>query len=306
MAIFDELLLQMEGATNTLFPQTEARANGHMVSETRSMDHLEARTNDHMVSEARSNGSMDHIGSEVRTNGITEPKGKRRYPHVKSDSHLGVGPGFGSGVRTREEFEVTMRRVQSSDVPKLRPSSSASMNKGEEPDVHPPRAASVETEIVFATLPKKKRKGRGKWSGIKGMSPLFKTRRKSFTNAGSARSSAHVSVTRPSPSVPVSVTAGEKELTPQPPAQATPPEERGSHDVQLPRTTVLGVRSLVALEGAGKGRVGVAERGNRRRSSSAPRDECLNALKVMTTLSSNKECLDSLISYICLPKCVSK
>ena len=35
-------------------------------------------------------------------------------------------------------------------------------------------------------------------------------------------------------------------------------------------------------------------------------DPVANALKLMVTLSSNKECHSTLISYICLPKCVSR
>lgn len=256
VAIFDNLLSQMEGATKTLGQQSH------------------------------SNDSLEP-GNDENQNETEEP-----------------------GTRAHA-MAITKRRVQSSDVPSRdmirRPSSSASLKKGEEPDSHPPRAASVEADMVFATLPKKKKKGR-KWSGIKRIgSPLFRYRRKSFANAtpttNRVPSTVHVSVTQPSPSVPIttpiSAPEKDKEVTPQPVAGE-----------DQPRTAVQSVKTVVAQfveEGAGPGRHGlVGARVKRRRSSAAPRDECLNALKVMTTLSSNRECLNSLISYICLPKCVTK
>ncbi len=41
-------------------------------------------------------------------------------------------------------------------------------------------------------------------------------------------------------------------------------------------------------------------------TGAATSDPVANALRVMVTLSSNKECLSTLVSYICLPKCISK
>ena len=214
-----------------------------------------------------------------------------------------------SEMEARTQVAVTKRRVQSSDVPQRdgirRPSSSASFNKGEGPPAEPPpRAASVEADMVFATLPKKKKKGR-KWSRIS--SPLFKSRRRKSlqhaTPTSSQVTSSHTSVTRPSPSVPLPPTKGKE-------------ASRSSPVSNSPRTTVQSVRTLVTRpseeeemgrDGRGLDSSGSSGRGLMgSRVRKRKRDECLNALKVMTTLSSNKECLSSLVSYICLPKCVSK
>lgn len=248
VAIFDELLSQMDGDTKTFYPQDEAQVESH------------------------SNAGMES-GNET------------------------------GGVR---EFVVANRRVQSCDVPKnrdVRPSSSTSLRKGEPPDGegHPPRAASVETEMVFATLPKKKKKLRSKWgAGLKKLSsPLLRPLRKSFSNAPPVvPSTVHVSVTRPSPSVPIA------------PRESPILEDPSSPSRDSSRTSLPSMKNLLdrfSREGEGQRveKVGVASVEHRKRGS-VPRDKCLNSLKVMTTLSSNKECLNSLISYICLPKCVTK
>ena len=138
VAIFDELLHQMEDATQIIYPEDRNGTKGGSVE-----TGLENQNGD--------------LGSELES-GVAE-------------------------IMDGEQRTISKRRVQSSDVPKglIRPSSSASVSKGEDPDAHPPRAASVETEMVFATLPKKKK--RGKWSGMKRFgSPLFRTRRKSFNS----------------------------------------------------------------------------------------------------------------------------
>lgn len=258
VAIFDELLSQMVGATNAVVPN----------------DQIQNQTQE----DSHSNSMEDQNQNETR---------------VESGSQAGMERDS-SDRRSGERVSISKRRVKSSDVPKshdlIRPSSSASLNKGEEPDMHsrPPRAASVETELVFATLPKKK-KVRGKWSVIKRISsPLSRSRRKSFNTppTNHTPSTAHLSVT---PSVPITIVADKE------PTKQSSPED-------APRVAIPSMKSLVS-QFIGEGpKVGVA----RKRRASVPIDECLNALKVMTTLSSNKECLSSLISYICLPKCVTK
>lgn len=258
VAIFDDLLSQMQDATETIYPDNENQTNG---------------------------GSME--------------LGPQNQDGTQAESHFdsGLEP---ESVKDVEQRTVSKRRVQSSDTPKglVRPSSSASMNKEEKPDAHLPRAASVETEMVFATLPKKKRR---KWSGIKRIgSPLFRTRRKSFNatpTSGRPPINAHVPVTHPSPSVPIM------------PASAPPTQlavDSRSRDSSSSQTMTRLVEQFTG-EGEEK-KVGVVKKGvaTVRRRGSSPHDECLNALKVMTTLSSNQECLASLISYICLPKCVTK
>ena len=239
---------------------------------------------------------------------------------IQSDSDA-TGTGVGNEPAGQS---VVARRVKSSDaahsdrLPLRRTSSSTSLEKGEGPDPeHPPRAASVETELVFATLPKKKKKGR--WSGIKRIgSPLFKSRRKSFTS-GTTPSYAHtnhtssgtttqrVSITGPTPSVPVtSEHAHSAQDSPQTIVQSHTPI---SGLAKKTREDAPGGTSRGAPTGGrARGRRSVTSPivMERKRRASAPRDECLKALKVMTLLSSNQECLGSLISYICLPKCVSK
>lgn len=253
VAIFDELLSQMEGITQTFYP-----------------------THQHQEPECDSGG--------------TEPRHwNQNGPDTESRSNSGVEPDF-----EERRGAVAKRRVQSSDTPKglIRPSSSASVKKGAGPEDHLPRAASVETEMVFATLPKKKKKSR--WSGFRKIgSPLFRPQRKSFTGAATPLSSssnhAHVSVTHPSPSVPLAATA-------------TPPSQL-AHDSRSQESSSA---SMTGLVDQFLGERGVAGGAGRKRRGSSPRDDCLNALKVMTTLSSNQESLSSLISYICLPKCVTK
>lgn len=302
-AIFDNLLSEMEGAKQTLGPHN-TQLQSH------SNDSLELENQGKSRSQSHSNDSLEQDGPQER-NGVDDLAEKRGRARVAV---------------------IAKRRVKSSDVPRSRdvirrPSSSASCDdKGEEEgsaegdSAHqpPPRAASVETELaVFATLPSKKKKNR-KWSGIRRIgSPLFKSRRKSFTNATSSSerpSSLRVSITGPTPSVsltaptPTSGPGKVKEVTPQPAAREA---GSGSHDQS--KTTVQNKRIVVSPpvgveeEGGGASvRAMLGVRGKRRRSSGVPKDECLNALKVMTTLSCNKECLNSLVSYICLPKCVSK
>ena len=298
-AIFDDLLSQMEGAKQTL-GQHQTQLQSH------SSDSIELENQSKTRSQSRSNDSLesDSVQEQNGVDGLAEKRERARVA------------------------VIAKRRVKSSDVPRSRdmvrrPSSSASCdNKGEEEGEgpvggdsthqHPPRAASVESDLVFATLPHKKKKNR-KWSGIRRIgSPLFKSRRKSFTNTTSSAdrpSSLRVSVTGPTPSVSLTTatpTSKVKEVTPQP---ACGEAGHGSHD-QL-KTAIQSTRAVVSPpaegEGAGANVQGIlGARGKRRRSSGVPKDECLNALKVMTTLSCNKECLNSLVSYICLPKCVSK
>lgn len=260
VAIFDELLSQMQDATQTFYPEDRNQTDGSMEPEVQDQNEAE-----------------DEFCSD--------------YVVIDQESDSGRR-------RDGEKFTVTKRRVQSNDAPQgiVRPSSSASVNKEEESEVHPPRAASVETDLVFATLPKKKK--RGKWAGIKRIgSPLFRTRRKSFnhTTAPPTNSNMHVAVTHPSPSVPI-MPAG-------PPSQLAV-DSRSSNNS---RSSLQNVTSLVDQFTREEKKVGVAmDVAVGKRRGSSPRDECLNALKVMATLSSNQECLSSLISYICLPKCVSK
>lgn len=258
VAIFDELLSQMEDTAHTFYPDDLNQASSSVETEIQ---------------------NRNEAGDEFC-----------------SDSNV-VEPGSG-GRRDGERVAVMKRRVQSNDAPKgiVRPSSSASVNKEDESDAHPPRAASVETDLVFATLPKKKKK-RGKWQGIKRIgSPLFRPRHKSFNHAtptsGQPPSNVHKLVTHPSPSVPI--------------IPSTTPSQLAV-DSRSSRSSLQNVTSLVDQVTREERKVGVAMGvvGGKRRGSS-PRDECLNALKVMTTLSSNQECLGSLISYICLPKCVTK
>lgn len=268
VAIFDELLSQMEDATQVIYPE-------------------------------------DRKGVSIET-GLENQHETHDKSHYNSDSE----PESGSTELTEgEQRTISKRRVQSSDTPKglIRPSSSASVSKGEEPDVHPPRAASVETEMVFATLPKKKK--RGKWSGIKRIgSPLFRTRRKSFNSGpGSGLpppANTHLSVTHPSPSVPVMPVAPPTQLS----VDSRSRNSSGTNVQAMAKLVDQFTQEPEAERKATVTKVGVTKVGvpTVRRRGSSPRDECLNALKVMTTLSSNQECLGSLISYICLPKCVMK
>ncbi len=223
---------------------------------------------------------------------------------------------------------IEARRVQSSDATTIggrgsdRPISSASLSKegakgGEDGSDHTPRAASVETEHVFATLPKKK-KSRRKWSGIKRIgSPLFKPGRKSFTShtpssSHASSSSTHSPITGPSPSVPLATTHSnptvstvrDSKLHDHPSdSQTASKSSLTSLDSPVDPVRSESPRGGGGREGKVKGTISLV--GVKRRGS-GPQDECLNALKVMTTLSSNKECLGSLISYVCLPKSVTK
>ena len=180
------------------------------------------------------------------------------------------------------------------------------MNKGGEQEDPAPRAASVESDLLFCTLPKKK-KFRKKW---RIGSPLFRSRRKSF-NTSANHAPSHVSVTGPSPSVPVHVCMTEKEVPPQTPLSTTHsksdllelPQRSDNSRSGSPGSTDMNDR-LASIERTEVGGV-IGTLGKIRRST-APRDECLDALKLMTTLSSNEECLSGLISYICLPKYVTK
>lgn len=224
-------------------------------------------------------------------------------PENKSPSGMDSGRTEcdSNDIRREDKLSIAKRRVQSNDVPRghviTRPSSSSATGVNQPDTHHTPRAASVETELEFATLPKKK-KSRSKWSGIKRIgSPLFRTRQKSFTNATpnttptSSRilSGPHLSVTHPSPSTP---------LLPRHQAQ----DER-SHDVTSPQDGNSPIAVQENKVGVSSGFSGVVVK---KRRGSVPRDECLNALTVMVTLSSNQECLGSLISRICLPQCVTK
>lgn len=243
---------------------------------------------------------------ESHSNGIVESGSLgQSTPENKSPSGMDSGRvECDSSTTGREDkLSIAKRRVQSNDVPRgrvvARPTSSSTGVTPPDPH-HAPRAASVETELEFATLPKKK-KSRSKWSGIRRIgSPLFRSRRKSLTNnttpnttPTSSRifSGPHLSVTHPSPSVPL------------PPSHLATQDER-SHDVTSPQDstspTILVQESRVGVSSGFTGGVVKKRRG------SAPRDECLNALTVMVTLSSNQECLGSLISRICLPQCVTK
>ena len=311
VAIFDDIISQMEGDSQGTPPRQG-------VSPLRQQKSHSTDLLDH--------GLQNEDETQIQSNSGSGPAG------------MELGPS------------ILARRVKSSDVPQggrvpiRRTSSSTSLDKGGEGPVedhaHPPRAASVETDLVFATLPKKK-KGHGRWSGFRRIgSPFSKSRRKSFTS-GTTPSYAHTNhtsglvrhtaITGPSPSVPVLVEhediGGHAPLS----------ERNRMHDVSrtsLPTnpTTMSGLGNKFSADDShapsssssqqgGRGRrgegLGIGRRGGldmgettpimeRKRSVSAPRDECLNALKVMTTLSSNQECLGSLISYICLPKCVSK
>ena len=275
-AIFDELISQMEDVTRIICPRDDL---------------------------AQEEGVASSQQQQQHQNG-TEPIRNGMEPMVVSGS--GVEPESGSGGGDR--LSVMKRRVQSNDAPKgvIRPSSSASTNRGEEGgEAHPPRAASVETELVFATLPKKKKRGR-KWSGIRRIgSPLFRNRRKSFNNATPTSSGGgssnhtpspkvHVSVTQPSPSAPVPPTTRRLAMDSRSPISSS----------SKPRPTTARREVVTLVEKLVKEDKKVGRGVARRRGSS--RDECLNALRMMTTLSSNQECLASLISYICLPKSVTK
>ena len=225
------------------------------------------------------------------------------------------------------QLTVTKRRVQSSDVlsPKAgevsRPSSSASFNKGAESseDILP-RAASVEADLIFGTLPKKKKR---KWHGIKKItnSPLFRNRRKSFTHGSNHAPSsiAQTSISTYVPSVPVTTEVAENDNI------------RNSIRSMTPQLSSSKLTGRVESRAGSRGEEGVASKevlvspvmindlvdrvpASKLRKLSMPtpsrrgrgRDECLKALKVMTTLSSNKESLSTLVSYICLPKCINK
>lgn len=199
-----------------------------------------------------------------------------------------------------------------------RPSSSASFNKGAATDTTEPelpRASSVEADVVFGTLPKKKKK---KWHGIKKISSPFWNRRKSFSHSSShtpsiAQTAAYVPSVATTSEVSdadthrhsvhsmTSQTSASK-LTGRSESRA---ESRGEENVTTKEVVVSPVKVHSLPEK-------LVDKTLRKLSMPTPsrrgrgKDECLKALKVMTTLSSNKECLSTLISYICLPKCINK
>ncbi len=295
-------------------------------------------------------GSLMEGGS--RGSGPSPPQQHQQQNHHGNNLKIHSNDELDHNVRNRNETEVESdshstgasiiaRRVKSSDVPHStirRTSSSSSLDKGEGPDPeHPPRAASVETDLVFATLPKKK-KARGRWAGLKRIgSPLFKSRRKSFTSgstpsyvhtnhtpssltassSGGGGGHAHVPITGPSPSVPAVLEQDyhrprtlsgleQSRNMSHTSLQGTPPTG-GTITEDAPGETKKGEEPGGTPKGILGRRGGVSPvTMERRRRSSAPRDKCLNALRLMTTFSSNQECLSSLISYICLPKCVTK
>jgi len=208
-----------------------------------------------------------------------------------------------------------------------RPSSSASFNKGGantgETGEGLPRASSVETDLVFGTLPKKKKK---RWHGIKKIgSPLFRNRRKSFTHGHNHTPSsiAHKSISSTyTPSVATTTEVEDKDhrqsiISAVSQASAGKPttenraESRSEEGVSSSKVLMSPVK-VVDLVERKLGTEKIREKAFRKRSMATPsrkgrgRDECLKALKVMTTLSSNKESIGTLVSYICLPKCVSK
>ncbi len=201
-----------------------------------------------------------------------------------------------------------------------RPSSSASFNKGTaSTELELPRASSVEADVVFGTLPKKKKK---KWHGIKKISSPFWNRRKSFSH-GSSRAP---SIAQTATYVPSVATTNE--------ASDTDSSHRLSMHSMTSQTSASKLAGRSESRGESRSEEGVvskkevvvspvkvhgyipektaADKMLRKMCMPTPsrrgrgRDECLKALKVMTTLSSNKECLSTLISYICLPKCINK
>ena len=193
----------------------------------------------------------------------------------------------------------------------IRPSSSASLNKGVqsiEDDI--PRAASVEAELIFGTIPNKKKKKR-KWSGIKKISsPLFRNRRKSFTHSSTpSQSTSSIALSSMSNhTLPVATTGHSSHSSSRTSLHETPP----------PLATMLPASNVSEETDSNKGRAsGVNDilevaAGNLHKPLSMlskrgrGKEECFKALRVMAALSSNTECLSTLVSYICLPKCVSK
>lgn len=223
---------------------------------------------------------------------------------------------------TNGQFTITKYRVQSGDnhspsktSDMVRPSSSTSFNKGAESvEDQIPRAASVEAELFFGTLPKKKKKR--KWSGIKRISsPLFR-KRKSFTHGSAPNhtpsSIAHTSIINHTHPVPTIAHVSEKETN-----------RSSLHESPRPLATILSASKLDEMTDSKEVKVSpmvmndlveklTSVKTHRKMSVSTlgrrgrGKDECFNALNMMTTLSSNRESLSTLISYICLPKCISK
>ena len=284
VAIFNEILAQIGSAS----PQNGIASRDELSSHSRDQSPLPQ-------SKKEASSQDDKIG-----NG-TKIKGKRKESESARDK------------KNRIRLSLTKRRVKSSDLPKrrdlIRPSSSASLNKGEEQkDGTSLRAGSMEAELVFGTLPLKKK--RSKLAVIKRIgSPLFKSRRKSFT-AGNPPSNPTPSIAHTSSNAtpPVIQEEGVRRKL------SLPENNTPSHGQGKAKMSPSSLEDLVddrtgaiKEDSTRRGSGGVARRGTLgMRRGSKPKDECLNALIVMTTLSSNKECLNSLISHICLPKCVSK
>ena len=214
--------------------------------------------------------------------------------------------------------------TSSRQVDLSRPSSSASFNKsGANSNVTEdglPRASSVEADLVFGTLPKKKKK---RWHGIKKISsPLFRNRRKSFTHGHNHTPSSIAKKSISSTYTPSVATTTEVEdkdhrqsvvsVPPQTSGERSTAGNRAESRSELMVSSKEVVVSPVKVVDLVERKDKTMEKAFRKRSMATPsrkgrgKDECLKALKVMTTFSSNKESVATLISYICLPKCVSK
>ena len=234
------------------------------------------------------------------------------YSHV-TQSYSGIKLKIDELPRRRGSANLYTSSSNHIDL-EVRPSSSAGFNRKEvEPSDDPvPRAASVEAELFFGTLPEKKKKKKGKWPGImKISSPLFlRNRRKSFSLGPnpSLPSIACTSISNHMPSSPAPIASHESIVSSHYSLHETPPpvevssthrneetDSKGSHPV----SNDIGERlaSSTPQRSNGMGSLGKRGRG---------RNECLNALRMMTMLSSNSECVSVLSSYICLPKCISK
>ena len=97
-------------------------------------------------------------------------------------------------------------------------------------------------------------------------------------------------------------------------SSSSPPRPRGvllsggASSIELASHTTSNTSSLEALYSQFTSQHATSQTQTllRRLPEPALLEPVTNALKIMVTLSSNKECLPTLISYLCLPKCVQR